>query len=40
MTSGDVTHIVKVFAMIGNYEEELLTILTTLGQYKLVLGIP
>ena len=40
ITSGDVTHIVKVFAKIGNHEEELPAFLTTLGHYKVVLGIP
>ena len=31
---------VKVFVKIGNHEEELPAFTTTLGHYKLVLGIP
>ena len=40
IASGDVTYMVKVFVKIGNHEEELPAFLTTLGRYKLVLGIP
>ena len=40
IASGDVTHMVKVFVKIGNHEEELPAFITTLGHYKLGLGIP
>ena len=39
IASGDITHMVKVFVKIGNHEEELPAFITTLGHYKLVLGI-
>ena len=40
IASRDVTYMVKVFATIGNHEEELPAFLTTLGDYKVVLEIP
>ena len=40
IASGDISHMVKVFVKIGNHEEELPAFITTLGHYKLVLGIP
>ena len=39
IASGDVILMLMVFPKIGNHEEELSAFLTTLGQYKLVLGI-
>ena len=39
IASGDVTYMVKVFAKIRNPEEELPAFITTLGHYKLLLGI-
>ena len=40
VSGGDITHIVKVPLRIGNHLEELPAFITTLGHYKLVLGIP
>ena len=40
MAPGDITHMVKVFSKIGNHEEEQPAFITTLGHYKLLLGIP
>ena len=40
ITSEDITHIVKVPLRIGAHQEELPVFITTLGHYKLVLGVP
>ena len=40
IASGYVTHKVKGFVKIGNHKEQLPAFITTLGYYKLVLGIP
>ena len=40
IVSGNFTQMVKVFVKFGNHQEELPAFLTTLGHYKLVLGIP
>ena len=40
IASGDVTHMVKVFAKIRKHEEDIPAFTTTLGHYKLILEIP
>ena len=38
--SGDITHIAKVGMMIQHHKEQLPVIVTKLGHYQIVLGIP
>jgi hypothetical protein len=40
ISSGEITHIVKVGFTIGQHHETLPAFVTTLGHYPLVLGIP
>ena len=40
ISGGDITHIVKVPMHISDHQEDLPAFITTLGHYKLILGIP
>jgi predicted aspartyl protease len=40
ISSGDITHLVKLPMKIGKHREEISAFVTSLGQYPLVLGIP
>jgi hypothetical protein len=40
ISSGTITHVVKLPFSIGNHGEELIAFVTNLGHYSLVLGIP
>ena len=40
ISSGAITHVAKVKMMVGNHREELSMLVTSLGHYPIVLGIP